>query len=75
MDDCRDDLIALDDALTEFATKQPAKAELIKLRYFAGLTLEEAAETLGISWATAARHWTFARAWLYDRIRRKTGNS
>jgi RNA polymerase sigma factor (TIGR02999 family) len=75
VDDCRDDLIALDDALTEFATKQPAKAELIKLRYFAGLTLEEAAETLGISRATAARHWTFARAWLYDRIRRKTGNS
>jgi RNA polymerase sigma factor (TIGR02999 family) len=73
-DDLRDNLVALDEALTQFAIKQPAKAELIKLRYFAGLTLEEAAETLGISRATAVRHWTFARAWLYDRIRREIGN-
>jgi RNA polymerase sigma factor (TIGR02999 family) len=69
-DDRRDDLVALDEALTEFAAQQPAKAELIKLRYFAGLTLDQAAEALGISRATAARHWTFAKAWLYDRIRR-----
>jgi RNA polymerase sigma factor (TIGR02999 family) len=71
-DERRDDLVALDEALTEFAGQQPAKAELIKLRYFAGLTLDQAAEALGISRATAARHWTFARAWLYDRIRRQS---
>ncbi len=69
-DEYRDDLIALDEALTEFAAQQPAKAELIQLRYFAGLTLEQAADALGISRAAAARHWTFARAWLYDRLRR-----
>jgi RNA polymerase sigma factor (TIGR02999 family) len=67
-----DDLVALDEALTEFAVQQPAKAELIQLRYFAGLTLEQAADALGISRATAARHWTFARAWLYDHIRRQS---
>jgi len=72
-DERRDDLVALDEALTEFAVQQPAKAELIQLRYFAGLTLEQAADALGISRATAARHWTFARAWLYDRIRRQSG--
>jgi RNA polymerase sigma factor (TIGR02999 family) len=71
-DERRDDLIALDEALAEFAVHEPAKAELIKLRYFAGLTLDQAAEALGISRATAARHWTFARAWLYDRIRRQS---
>ena len=71
-DERRDDLVALDEALTEFAVQQPAKAELIKLRYFAGLTLDQAAEALGISRANAARHWTFARAWLYDRIRRQS---
>jgi RNA polymerase sigma factor (TIGR02999 family) len=67
-----DDLLALDQALTEFAIQQPAKAELIQLRYFAGLTLEQAADALGISRATAARHWTFARAWLYDHLRRQS---
>lgn len=70
MEEDRDDLVALDEALTEMAVSQPENAELIQLRYFAGLTLEQAAEALGISRATAARHWTFARAWLYDRIRR-----
>jgi RNA polymerase sigma factor (TIGR02999 family) len=69
-DERRDDLVALDDALTELAAQQPAKAELIKLRYFAGLTLEQAAELLGISRATANRHWAFARAWLYDAMTR-----
>jgi RNA polymerase sigma factor (TIGR02999 family) len=72
-DERGDDLVALDEALTEFAVKQPARAELVQLRYFAGLTLEQAADALGISRATAARHWTFARAWLYDRIRRQSG--
>lgn len=63
-----DDLIALDEALTIFAQQDPDKAELVKLRYFAGLSEPEAAEILGISRATAARHWAFAKAWLFNRI-------
>jgi RNA polymerase sigma factor (TIGR02999 family) len=63
-----DDLLALDEALTELKREEPEKAELVTLRYFAGLTLEEAAETMGISRATASRHWTYAKAWLFDRI-------
>jgi RNA polymerase sigma factor (TIGR02999 family) len=63
-----DELLALDEALTELAHKHPDKAELVKLRYFAGLTVDEAAHSLGISPSTADRHWTFARAWLYRRI-------
>jgi RNA polymerase sigma factor (sigma-70 family) len=62
------DLLALDDALTELAGSQPVKAELVKLRYFAGLTLDEAAEVLDISTATADRYWKFARAWLASRL-------
>jgi RNA polymerase sigma factor (sigma-70 family) len=54
--------------LTEFAQKHPDKADLVKLRYFAGLTVAEAAQALGISTSTADRHWTYARAWLYRRI-------
>jgi RNA polymerase sigma factor (TIGR02999 family) len=63
------DLLDLDEALTELALVAPPKAELVKLRYFAGLTLDEAAETLGISSATADRYWKYARAWLADRLR------
>ncbi len=59
-----EDLLALDEALTRLAEKDAAKAELVKLRYFAGLTLEQAARTLGISPATADRHWAYARVWL-----------
>src|SRR5262249_51402878 len=62
------DLIALDEALTRLAEKEPAKAQLVKLRYFAGLSLEEAAACLGISPATAKRYWAVARAWLYDAL-------
>jgi RNA polymerase sigma factor (TIGR02999 family) len=62
------DLLALDEALTRFAAADPRKAELVRLRYFAGLSLEEAAALLGISRATATRHWTYARAWLFDAI-------
>jgi RNA polymerase sigma factor (TIGR02999 family) len=64
-----DDVLALDAALTALAREDPAKAELVKLRYFAGLTLEEAAACRGISLATAKRHWAVARAWLYDALR------
>ena len=63
-----DDLIALDEALTKLGEEDPAKADLVKLRYFAGLTLEQAAEMLGISRATADRYWSYARAWLFDQI-------
>jgi RNA polymerase sigma factor (TIGR02999 family) len=62
------DLVALDEALTRFATEQPAKAELVKLRFFAGLTAAEAAEAMGISLATAERYWAFARGWLYAEL-------
>jgi RNA polymerase sigma factor (TIGR02999 family) len=60
-----EDLLALDDALNRLAAQEPAKAQLVKLRYFAGLSLAEAAACLGISEATAKRYWTVARAWLY----------
>jgi RNA polymerase sigma factor (TIGR02999 family) len=59
-----DDLVALDEALTRFAQIEPQKAELVKLRYFVGLTIEETAEALGISPATAKRHWAYSKAWL-----------
>jgi len=63
-----EELLALDEALTELARKHPDNAALVQLRYFAGLTVEEAARSLGISSSTADRHWTFARAWLFRRI-------
>ncbi len=62
------DLLAVDEALSKLASVEPAKAELVKLRFFAGLTMPEAAAALGISLATAERHWTFARTWLYAEI-------
>lgn len=65
-----DDLLALDDALTKLAELDAPAAELVKLRYFAGLTVEEAARTLGISSRTAKRNWAFARAWLQREIDR-----
>ena len=58
------ELLALNEALTQFAALEPAKAELVKLRYFAGLSIDEAAEVLGISRSTAKRYWVYARAWL-----------
>jgi len=63
-----EDVLALDEALEKLTAKDPAKAELVKLRYFAGMTIDEAAATLGISTATAKRYWTYARAWLYQEI-------
>jgi RNA polymerase sigma factor (TIGR02999 family) len=62
------DLVALDEALSKLAAKHPDKAALVKLRYFAGLTVSEAAAALGISTATADRYWTYARAWLYNEL-------
>jgi RNA polymerase sigma factor (TIGR02999 family) len=64
-DDCAaEDLIALDEALEKLSGKDKVKAELVKLRYFAGLTGEQAAEVLGISSSTADRYWDYARSWL-----------
>jgi RNA polymerase sigma factor (TIGR02999 family) len=63
-----DDLLALDQALDNLAEKDHVKAELVKLRYFAGLTMEQTAEALGISLATANRWWNYARAWLHQEI-------
>ena len=63
-----DQLLALNDALDRFAKLEPQQAELVKLRYFVGLKIEEAAEILGISKATAKRWWAYARAWLFNEI-------
>ncbi len=65
------ELLALDEALDELAAEDPRKAELVKLRYFVGLSVEEAAEILEISTATAKRDWAFARAWLHHAIGEK----
>jgi len=64
----REDLLALNEALGRLAVQEPIKAELVKLRYFAGLSLEEAAACLRISPATAKRYWVVARAWLFDAL-------
>jgi len=63
-----DDLLALDEALTRLAAREPAKAELVKLRYFAGLSIDEAAEVMHVSRTTAKRYWAVARAWLLAEI-------
>jgi RNA polymerase sigma factor (TIGR02999 family) len=67
-----DGLLAFDDVLTRFAGEEPAKAELVKLRFFAGLSAPEAASALGISIATAERWWAFARAWLLSELQEET---
>ncbi len=63
-----DQLLALNDALDRFAALEPQQAELVKLRYFVGLKIGEAADVLGISEATAKRWWTYAKAWLFTEI-------
>jgi RNA polymerase sigma factor (TIGR02999 family) len=63
-----DDLLALDEALQQLEMEEPLKARLVKLRYFAGLTIDEAAQALGISAATAKRHWIYARSWLFGKL-------
>ncbi len=62
--DLRLDLVVLDEALNELASFAPAKARVVELRYFGGLSVDETAELMGVSPATVKRHWTFARAWL-----------
>jgi RNA polymerase sigma factor (TIGR02999 family) len=63
-----DQLVALDDALARLAALDPLAGELVKLRYFAGLALEQAAAAVQVSTATAYRHWAYARAWLRDEL-------
>jgi len=68
VEDSSPDLLALDEALARLEATDKTKAELVKLHYFAGLSMEQAAEILGISQRTAKRYWAYARAWLYDQI-------
>jgi RNA polymerase sigma factor (TIGR02999 family) len=64
-----DELIALDEALTQLAAEEPAAAQVVKLRYFAGLTIEQTAQAMSITVRTANRHWAYARAWLHQQVR------
>jgi RNA polymerase sigma factor (TIGR02999 family) len=65
-----EDLMALDEALERLARTDPDAAQLVKLRYFAGLTMAQAAESLGIPLRTAERNWTYARTWLHRQVTR-----
>lgn len=65
-----DELLAVHEALDQLAAHDPRKAELVKLRYFVGMSIEETAQILGISMTTAKRDWTYARAWLFREISR-----
>jgi RNA polymerase sigma factor (TIGR02999 family) len=74
VDDASDDqLIALDDALLRLSQENPACAELVQLRFFAGLTLTDAAAALGVAQRTAERQWAYARAWLYEALKQSDG--
>jgi RNA polymerase sigma factor (TIGR02999 family) len=74
MDVPSDDLLALDEALKRLETLDPRKAQLVKLRYFSGLTIPQAAQVLGISTATADRDWSFARFWMHAEIKKGDDN-
>jgi RNA polymerase sigma factor (TIGR02999 family) len=67
-DDTPGELLALNEALDRLADEEPTVAEVVKLRYFAGLTIEQTASVLGVSVRTANRHWAFARAWLFQQL-------
>ena len=62
-------LLALDEALTRFGIEEPEAVKIVELRYFAGLSIDEAADALGVSRATANRHWAYAKAWLRCELR------
>ncbi len=64
-----DELLALNEALNQLAVEDPLKSQLVELRYFGGLTGDQAADVLGISASSADRHWVFARAWLQTKVR------
>jgi RNA polymerase sigma factor (TIGR02999 family) len=74
LDTSDEQLIALDEALTQLAVEDADAARLVNLRFFAGLTLEDAAVSLGLAPRTAERQWAYARAWLYARLRQDEGN-
>jgi RNA polymerase sigma factor (TIGR02999 family) len=75
LNDPPDELVALDEALIQLAKEHPEKAQLVNLRYFGGLTHEEAGQALGISTSTADRHWAYARAWLYRQMASEESHS
>ena len=70
-----EDLLDLSDALECLATEDPQAAQFVKLRYFAGLSVEEAAEMVGLSRSAACEHWAYARAWLHRRLRAAGGGA
>lgn len=70
-----DELLAVNDALERFSQHAPRKAELVKLRYFAGMGLKEAGQVLGISEPTAVRWWTYSKTWLYQAIQESRGSA
>jgi RNA polymerase sigma factor (TIGR02999 family) len=74
-DNADSDILAIDEALTQLTRDHPEHAELVRLRYFAGLTVDEAAVVLGVSSATADRRWRYARAWLARRVNRRDDSS
>jgi RNA polymerase sigma factor (TIGR02999 family) len=74
-DTSADDLLSLDDALAEFAGQHPEKAELVKLRFYGGLTVSDAARAMGISTTTADRYWSYARAWLFRQLRSREADA
>ena len=71
VDSLPDELLQIDEALNRLAAEDPQAADVVRMCYFAGLAVDEAAELLGISRATAYRHWNYAKAWLYAEIRRE----
>jgi RNA polymerase sigma factor (TIGR02999 family) len=70
-----DELLALDEALDRLAVHEPQAADVVKLRYFGGLTADQAADSLGISLRTANRQWAYARAWLYQQLTKQRSSS
>jgi RNA polymerase sigma factor (TIGR02999 family) len=73
-DDSAEELLALDEALTQLEQDEPETASVVKLRYFTGLTIEEAAAVAGVSVRTANRHWAYARAWLFQQLSGEGGS-
>ena len=70
-----DQLLAMDEALSKLGQEDPLAAQLVKLRYFAGMSVEEAADVLDVSRTTAYRHWTYARAWIRAKVKAGSGSS
>jgi RNA polymerase sigma factor (sigma-70 family) len=69
VEDSSETVLAIHEALEKLAAKHPAKAEIVKMRYFAGMSNHEIANALGMAEPTVRRHWTFARSWLYAELK------